>query len=290
MSWLRIFLVSLRGLSAAVVVLCLVSAANVSVRADSATNRPQPPVMIKATLPAPPNPFQVNSNYDIPSVDINGGAPASNTVPHDTMEVWLLQKINGVRLDLQRPGLDANSRQFLENSLARFKRQWADHQAQVQSNKLFIETIRSNPRTGFMTNRPDPIEQSLKLDIAHYERELDNPALPSNMRKIYEGMLDDYKQKLADHETNAQLWVNLRLARQSKKEEQMAYAERELADYLGAKIGMPPGKTLEAVMKEYRIKAGTEKPDRRKIILGLLIFVMVSPLVFFVVYHLRHRR
>jgi hypothetical protein len=290
MSWLRIFLVSLRGLSAAVVVLCLVSAANVSVRADSATNRPQPPVMIKATLPAPPNPFQVNSNYDIPSVDINGGAPASNTVPHDTMEVWLLQKINGVRLDLQRPGLDANSRQFLENSLARFKRQWADHQAQVQSNKLFIETIRSNPRTGFMTNRPDPIEQSLKLDIAHYERELDNPALPSNMRKIYEGMLDDYKQKLADHETNAQLWVNLRLARQSKNEEQMAYAERELADYLGAKIGMPPGKTLEAVMKEYRIKAGTEKPDRRKIILGLLIFVMVSPLVFFVVYHLRHRR
>jgi hypothetical protein len=246
--------------------------------------------MIKATLPAPPNPFQVNSNYDIPSVDINGGAPASNTVPHDTMEVWLLQKINGVRLDLQRPGLDANSRQFLENSLARFKRQWADHQAQVQSNKLFIETIRSNPRTGFMTNRPDPIEQSLKLDIAHYERELDNPALPSNMRKIYEGMLDDYKQKLADHETNAQLWVNLRLARQSKNEEQMAYAERELADYLGAKIGMPPGKTLEAVMKEYRIKAGTEKPDRRKIILGLLIFVMVSPLVFFVVYHLRHRR
>ncbi len=240
------------------------------------------PLLITAPrVPGSPWVTPISTNFDLSNV--NAGGPTSNAVPHDAMDAWLLQTIEKTKQDLQRPGLDATSRQFLEMSLRRLYGQWDDHQAQVQSNKAFIEAIRSNPRTA-LTNMPDPIEQSWSSAIAQKERELADPRLDPYRRQALETIVTTFKQQLADHTTNAQLWANLRLAQQSKDAEQMDHAKRELADYLAKSLGKIQGKTyptgmsLDAIMEEYREQGnGSHWFNSRTAIRTIILTVFLLP-------------
>ena len=148
----------------------------------------------------------------------------SNIVPHDAMEAWLLKEIEKDKLGLERTNLDIHSRWALEQSLRQLQEQWNEHETQVESNKAFVESIRSNPR-GALTNMPDPITQILSLNVARTTSELADPTLDPYRRQALERILTTYQQQLADHATNAQLWVDLRLAQASKNEEKVSEAQ-----------------------------------------------------------------
>ncbi len=227
--------------------------------------------------------LQASTNFDLSDTNLNAGGPASNAVPHDAMDAWLLQTIDKNKRDLQTPGLDAVSRQFLQRSLRRLYGQWNNHQAQVQNNKAFVETMHSNPKTA-LTNMPDPIEQSWSLAIAQKERELADTTLDPYRRQALEAIVATLKQQLADHTTNAQLWANLHQAQQSKDAETKAYAERELADYLEANLGKiqgkkyPPGMSLDAIMAEYQKQGnGSHWFNSRTAIRAIILTVFLLP-------------
>jgi len=226
--------------------------------------------------------MQVDTNFNLLSTNEvefkTGGAP-------DAMELGLLKRIKDIKSNLLQPGLDPNSRGMFEHLLKELRGELVDHRTMVQSNQAFAEAIRLNPRTA-RTNMPDPIEQFLSLDVARNERMLADPTLDPNTRRMFERMLEDAKQKLADHETNAQLWDNLRLARQSKDVKQVAYAERELVDYLAARLGKIQGKTyphgmsLDAIMEKYRKQSGDYHWfDNRTVIRAIMLTLFLLPLI-----------
>jgi hypothetical protein len=83
----------------------------------------------------------------------------------------------------------------------------------------------------------------------------------------HQRLLEWQKQRLADHQTNALLWANLRGASLSKDQEKIAKAERELSEYLTRRLSQiqgtnyPAGMSLRAIMQEYK-KTSQPTPDR----------------------------
>ena len=275
------------------ITLLLVIMADVKVCADPLTNKLQSSVIIKAPHASPPTMFpQVSTNLQTTNFD--GGVTTSNGAPRDPYETWLLKTIDDTKRELQQTNLPATYRRTLEWLLREHQGNLSDHQAQVQKKAEFIKSVRANPRTAW-TNRSDPIEQAFASDVAKYERMLADPALAPNLRETYEAMLEGYKQDLADHKTNAQLWADLRMARQLKDHERIDLSEKQLADYLAIKLGKiqgkkySPGMSLDAVLEQYRIQAGGGI-DRRQVIRAILVFVMIAPLVFFTIYKFWRRK
>jgi hypothetical protein len=238
----------------------------------SAPNSLPPPQF----APPPSSPPWLNTNLDTNFTVME----TSNIVPHDAMEFWLLKSIQDKKDELQKPGLDQHSRQMIELALRQFQGQWDEHESQVESNKTLVANIRSNPR-GALTNMPDPIAQALSLSVMRAENELSDPTLPAYRRQALETISATYKQQLADHETNAQLWLDLRLAQASKDGGKVADAEHKLADYLAAKIGKPKGMSLDTVMEEYKKRSGDYHSfNNRTIIRAIIIaFLLLPPVV-----------
>lgn len=144
-----------------------------------------------------------------------------------------------------------------------------------------------------LTTKMDPLNDALAISVARYEHYLADRSLSPSDRKMYEGLLEDSKQRLADHQTNVQLWANLRQARISRDPEKVARSERQLADYLAAQLGKirgktyPPGMSLHDVMKEYGRHKGF---GSRQVILTALVLVTLLPLAIIAVRSLRARR
>ena len=235
--------------------------------------------------PAPPPPAWLNTNLDTHFTVME----TSNIVPHDAMEAWLLKTIETNKFDLQKTNLDSHSRWMLEQHLRLLQGQWSDHEAQVESNKAFAEAIRSNPR-GALTNMPDPITQALSLSVARTKSELADPTIDPYRRQAHETVLGTFKQQLADHETNAQLWADVHSARASGNQEEISNAEHMLADYLAAKIGKPKGMSLDAVMEEYKKRSGDYHwYDSRPIIRTTLLVVFLVPPTVMIFFALKKR-
>jgi len=247
-------------------------------------------MVTNSPLLPPPSPWFMQPETNFNLSDTNEEEFKARTA-FDTMEVGLLNRINEIKTNLSQPALPPSSRGMLEHLLGELRWQLANHRAMVQSNQAFAQAIRANPKTAW-TNMPDPIEQSLSMAIARNERILADPTLDPNNRRIFEHMLEDSEQKLADHETNAQLWTNLRLARASKDTERITHAETELATYLADRLGKiqgkkyPPGMSLDAIMEEYKKQAGDYHWYDSRIIIRTIVFVVfiVPPLamIFFV--------
>lgn len=257
-----------------------------------------PPDLITPAKAAPPPGFiEINGRLvpagitNIPPIHLNEPDDDPKTgEPHNAMEKWLFQKISETKSELQKPGLDSPTRQFHESMLNRFRGQLQVERGRVQASMEMVEAMRTNPATAWM-HLPDPIEQWLSSTIARYERELADPTLSPGLRESYANMVINLKEKLADHQTNAQLWADLRLARQSKDSEKISQAEQGVADYLAAKIGKPTGMRLDAVMKEYRKKTGASTwLDRTKIIRAVVVSVFLLPPLVLIFFVLRKRR
>jgi hypothetical protein len=114
--------------------------------------------------------------------------------------------------------------------------------------------------SGVATSNLDFVELTLSKSVANLERDLNDP--DPITRKVAATMLEDRRKQLAEYRTNAQLWANLHQAKESGNAEKTSRASQELADYLAARLGSiqkktyPPGMSLDAVMKEYRIHYG----------------------------------
>jgi hypothetical protein len=230
-------------------------------------------------------PAAMQSGTGAANTNLAGGMSSTNGIPPDVYEATMLQAIASVRSQLETAGLNTNTQHYLEWKLGQDQWLLSNHQAQVQSRLLFVQSAHADPRMAW-TNRIDPVEKLFSSDVAHYERELADPALAANSRKTDEAMLEFYRQKLADRRTNMQLWADLRMGRQNKNAEQITQSERRLANYLAIKLGKMQGKTypagisLDAILEQYRIQAGGGKFDRRKIIVGVLVLVTLLPLAF----------
>jgi hypothetical protein len=239
------------------------------------------------TLPREPSlpPQMKNPNYEITNWDTNV-SETNSVVPRDAMEKWLLKEIGSAKSDIKNTNLNNLTREFIRQKIWELEEQMIEHRAQVESNKVFLELVRTNPMTVAM-QPPDLIGQQLSQTMQHYQREASNPTLPPQLRKTFETLANDRKDQLTDHETNAMLWANLHRAQQSKDAANRERAEKELADYLAVKLGKIQGKTypqgmkLDAIMAEYRKQEnGFHWFDVRvasRII--LLIFFLVPPLI-----------
>jgi hypothetical protein len=256
-----------------------------NVYADSPSTTPQPPVLMTTPQPrSAPAPWflTVNTNFDL--FGTNEEEYKAN-VTGDAMEVGLLKKINDIKVSLTNSRLDSYSRGRFQHLLTEFRAKLADHREMIQKNRVFIASMRSNPTTGW-TNMPDPIEQLLASDVRRDEQILANPSIDPNTRNMYEKLLWNSREKLADHETNAQLWINLRMAEQSGNTAKTAYAEKELANYLSVRLGKiqgkvyPPDMSLSAIMEQYQIQADGGKFDRRKVIVSVIVLLTLLPLFF----------
>jgi hypothetical protein len=264
---------------------CLFSIAMANAQTDgqTATNDTTHTVVKYAPLISPPPLIpQMTTNFSV-------------TNAHDAYEGWLLGAVDDTERKLQQTNLNAGYRQSLEWILKLNQGKLSNHQAQIQRESDFVKAVKSNPRTAW-TNMPDPIEEALASDVTKYEGELANTSLAPNTRKTYEAMLDNYNQKLADHETNAQLWANLRLALDSHKQEQLVQAQRQLADYLATRLGKVQGKTypagmsLDAILAEYQKQAnGSHWSNRQTIIRFFLLAVFLVPPVVMIFVALKKR-
>jgi hypothetical protein len=257
-----------------------------------------PPMMVTpATASPPPGYIEINGRLvpagitNVPPVQLNEpDDEAKPGEPHNAMEKWLFQKIAETKSELRKTGLDSHMRQFQESMLNRLRGQLQDQRAQVQKSLEMAEAMRTNPATAWM-HMPDPIEQGLSSSIARYERELADPALSPGLRESYASAVIDLKQKLEDHQTNAQLWADLRLARQTKDAGKISRAEHGVADYLAAKIGKPSGMGLDAVMKEYKKQTGgSHWFNRPTIIRAALVIIFLLPPLVLIFFALRKRR
>ena len=235
----------------------------------------------------PGSPWVMSASTNLPDtnfIDLNVVDQTSNSPAlQDAIGKWLFQTIDSTKRDLEKPGLDANSRQLLEWKLKHLQGQMADHQTQVESNMTIAAAMRSDPKTAF-TNMQDPISQSWSLTVAQNERELADPALNPYRRQALEIIMANAKQQLADHQTNAQLWANLVQAQLSRNSEQVASSQAKLADYLGSKLGKIQGKTypqgmsLDAIMDEYRKQGnGSHWFDSRTVIRTIIFTVFLLP-------------
>lgn len=243
---------------------------------------PLPP--FKATLP--PYLAQANTNLQETNYPETEAQGTNLITPSDAMEKWLLQKISDIKGDLQKTNLNPVFYQSLQEQLWQFRGQLTEHRALVRDHIALAETIRTN-RMSFTTNPPDIIGQTMSRSIDNYEKQSVNPGLPPNMRETYKMLAEDRKKQLADHQTNAQLWINLRLAQKSKDTEHMAHAEKELADYLAIRLGKIQGKTypqgmsLDAILQEYQKQSNKFHWFDRRTVVRTIIFTMflLPPLV-----------
>jgi hypothetical protein len=142
----------------------------------------------------------------------------------------------------------------------------------------------------------DPSMRFFSELTAGYESELANPSLDPRRRQILEEMLTDMRRTQADLSTNSQLWANLRDARLSRDNERVARSERELADYLAARLErihgktLPPGASLQTVTRAYEHATRPTRWNPRTIVLIVMVLVTAAPLVGLVIYRLRRPR
>jgi hypothetical protein len=246
-------------------------------------------------IPHPPPLAQFNAdalNQKFADAEDGGG---NSVTPPDAMESWLRREISTTQADLQHTNLDELTRLTLSRQLWDFKERLAEHQAQVQTNLARVELLRTNKALATM-DPPDFIGQRLSESIQHFQHEAANPNLPPMLRQTFQTLADNRAKRLADHETNVQLWANVMHARQAPDVEKRAQAERELADYLAANLGQiqgktyPPGMSLDAILKDYKKSGSGWQMDRRTVVLVVLIVVLVSPVAFFGIYYLRRRK
>ena len=222
-----------------VVIILFLSAAGVWASAQS-TNQLAPQATHSPYVLPPPTSGQ---GFDLSSIPRPVIPPSmafpmvtnlAGTNRHDVYGTWLSNTIEACKQALASTNLDAAHRQLMEQMLRFQQGQLSAHQEQMQKQAEFVKAARANPRTAW-TNLPDPIEAALSSDINTYEALLTDPGLAPAMRKSYEAMLANYRSKLADYHTTAQLRANLRLAEQSQNPEQIAKAKSQLADYLASR-------------------------------------------------------
>jgi hypothetical protein len=136
----------------------------------------------------------------------------------------------------------------------------------------------------------DPAMRFFSELTAGIERELANPSLDPRRRQILEDMLTDIRRRQADLSTNSQLWANLRDARLSRDKERVARSERELADYLAARLErihgktLPPGASLQTVTRAYEHANRPSRWNPRTIVLIVMVLATAAPLVGLVIY------
>jgi hypothetical protein len=231
------------------------------IHADAAPDAKQPNANnITSQLGLSPTGPQTSTNFQ--KGDTNAMAAPPVAASSDSYKLWLLEDIDKNRRELSETNLSAN-----------------------YSN--FISSIRANPKTAW-TNALDPIGRALELGIQRDELELAGSNLAPNLRVTYEMMLADSKLKLADHQTNAQLWANLRTAIQNRDAHEIVEAKQALAGYLARRLGPLQGKTFpsnmsyDAIIAQYKIAAGGSQIDRRKVIMGILVLLTIMPVAFYV--------
>lgn len=140
----------------------------------------------------------------------------------------------------------------------------------------------------------DTFGSTMSSRSSYLEQMAANTNVDPILRKNYEHLAVGYRKLITDHQTNAQLWANLRIARSSKDPEKIARAEQELADYLAAKLGNINGKayptnmSLQAILKEYK-KAQPQKFDPTVMIRGVIVIFLLLPLFFYGVRYLHKR-
>lgn len=209
----------------------------------------------------------------------------TNTVPKDPLEITLIRSIDDTKRELDQTNLNPTYRKSLEHILIMSQEQLSNHEAQVQDNSAYIQSIQEDPKSS-ITNKPDPLVQAMASIINRYQAELTDTNLDPYRRKADIMILADYQEKLADHMTNIALWNNVTAAQSKNDSKGEAKAQQQLADYLSIKLGQMQGKTypkgmsLDAVMEQYRIQLGGSRFDPRKIIIGALILVTLLPLLF----------
>ena len=213
-------------------------------------------------IPHPPPLAQFNAdalNQKFADAEDGGG---NSVTPPDAMESWLRREISTTQADLQHTNMDELTRLTLSRQLWDFKERLAEHQAQVQTNLARVELLRTNKALATM-DPPDFIGQRLSESIQHFQHEAANPNLPPMLRQTFQTLADNRAKRLADHETNVQLW-------QGKT--------------------YPPGMSLDAILKDYKKSGSGWQMDRRTVVLVVLIVVLVSPVAFFGIYYLRRRK
>jgi hypothetical protein len=227
-----------------------------------------------------------------PETDEQG---TNSTFSHDSMDSWILEKISDIKIKLQKTDLNPLVLQTLQTELWQFRGQLTNHRALVRERLSLVENMRTNHAVA-ATNNLDSIGTTIHRTISNFELQSANPALPSNMRKMYKTLAEDRRRQFDDHQTNAQLWANLRLAQQTANTERVTRSEGELADYLAARLGKIQGKTypqgmkLDAILNEYRIQAGEANRFKGVTITRIIMFTVffLPPLVIFFIAFKRH--
>lgn len=141
-------------------------------------------------------------------------------------------------------------------------------------------------------------ENYLPTTTKYYEQALANPHLDPNVRRAYERLLEDSKEKQMEFQTNSQLWAKLFEARKAGNPAEVTKAKQELADYLAAfsdkKFGKkyPMGTGLETIMEDYKERAGasSSESNRRRYVRILMATVVSMPLAFGGIYYLRRHK
>lgn len=149
-----------------------------------------------------------------------------------------------------------------------------------------------------LSNGIGGIENYLRLTTARFEQTLADPTLHPNTRKAYEHLLADSRQKLADYQTNNQLLLNLRKARESRNAEDITRAKQQLADYLAARLEKrngrtpSPGRSLEEIANEYKAIAGKidKKQQRQQTVRFAIMFTILAPLAFVGCYYFYRKK
>jgi len=276
---LGIKLASVSGLLTGLLVICLRVE---RLQADPAL-APTPDQVVSAVPLLPQQPVFQSMTAVLKTTNGSGSGTVSNAANQDSYEAWLLQTIEDQKRTLQNTNLNEGIRKNAEWMLMEQQASLANHEASVKQRLEFTKSVQADPKTAW-TNILDPPTAALASDVARCQGHLADPALAANERAMYQFELKDYQQKLSDHITNAQLWANVHLAHEHQSPEQIAQAEKQLANYLAVKLGQLQGKTypqgmsLDAVMEQYRRQFGDYETSRRKIMLGVLILTLLAPL------------
>jgi hypothetical protein len=264
--------------------------------------QPQPPVLLTQIQPsnAPAGALGTNAGAQaLLATNSSARARGSNVVAPSTMESLLRQEIDDLKRRLDNPALDAQSRQSLQVMLATIQARLATLQQTNSAESAAPGALPGGPpgpKRAPLGPPPDPIVAALSANIAQLEHTLADPMLPTNMQSTYRGMLGNYQGKLADYQTNAQLWAKLHASQTAMDSARIAQAKSELATYLAAKLERmqgkkyPAGMSYDAVIKEYRKLGGQSPFDRRIIVVAFLALVALGPPIVLVVSRLRKLR
>lgn len=167
----------------------------------------------------------------------NAGSSANSTdksaePPVGSMEKWLVGAIAETKGKLQDPTLSETIREILKSDLSRYETKLTALRKKLQEDQKTREALHA---------------KSERL------RRLATP--PQDLQQLFRTQQTEYEKIQADTRLNVQLWANYSEAKRKKEPELVAKAERELADYLTAKIERidgkkyPTGMTLAEAMK-----------------------------------------